>query len=670
MTDPTDPRDPLFADMAAQMRPDETVVRALDAQLVAEQSTVVTLQPGTHPAGPRSRWSRPTVWIAAAAALVLAVGIGGGVLLSRDGGSPVVGPSGSVPADYHAVYVAVAQAAGVGPTPAPVPTRPGGADPTFNAPPPDASWDDRPVPDDVDMAEEAEPSAKEPSADGAPAQRSPSSDDDHTSTNVQVANIDEADIVKTDGKRLYVVTGTHVSVVELAGPKTRKLAQVDVATADRWLSVVDLLLDDTTLVVIGETPSGASTKRSGSDRSVDTVVQLYDITKPSAPSLRSTVRQSGEYRTARLWQGKVYLVSDFTVYGYEIDEDDPTTFVPLVSDRKGTKLVAPSDVTLMPDPADARYAVATALDVRTGAHTGQQAVLGGADTVYMSAQNLYMGGTSTSRSGGSTTLVRLALADGQMSVAAYGEVPGKLLNQFALDEHGDDLRVVTTARDHRGTTSNLYVLSADLRLVGSVSDMAPGEQVKSVRFAGDVGYVVTFRQTDPLFAINLSDPAHPQVMSELKIPGFSAYLHPWDDGHLVGLGMAGTNAGLSGGFKLSLFDVSNPYDVTQTHELAVPGDHCPAMDDHHAVFVDTKNDLIGFSVQAPDGLHYLVYQVNPAYGFTVQHDLLLMPRGWESGPVRAVRAGDYLYVSWGASASGTVGAFELTTGTMVAQTAI
>ncbi|MCL2424049.1 MAG: beta-propeller domain-containing protein, partial [Micrococcales bacterium] len=416
---------------------------------------------------------------------------------------------------------------------------------------------------------------------------------------------------------------------------------------------------------------------TGGPDTPETTVALYDVTRPAAPTLRTTTRQSGSYRTARLWQDRVYLVTDFWVYSNQIDEDDPTTFVPSVSGREGTRPLPPDDVTLLPAPTGARYAVATATDVRTGARTGQQAVLGGADTVYMSGANLYMGGMSwpAQVDGGpppvaTTTLVRVALDGGQMTVAAYGDVPGGLLNQFSLDEYDGRLRVVTTARDMRGTTSNLFVLGSDLRLVGSVSDLAPGEQVKSVRFAKTVGYVVTFRQTDPLFAVDLSDPAHPKVMSELKIPGFSAYLHPWDPDHLVGLGMAGTDRGLSGGFQLAMFDVSDPYAVTQTHVLAVPGDYCPALDDHHAVLVDPSRSLIGFSVHTADGLHYLLVQVSPADGFVVQHDLLLMPQGWATGPVRAVRAGDYLYVSWGTTTSGTVGAFELTTGTTVAQVAV
>ncbi len=656
MTDPT--RDPIFRDMAEQMAPGPDLRRRLDAKLAAEP---VRPQARTGPpTGPsRARRSRSGTWLAAAAAVVLVAGISGGVVVALRDDAPRAATT--APADYHALYEAVSQAltgSGTGL-----------------------------MTEDLAAAPEAADAGQPQQGRGS----APTSDD-HTTTNVQVAGIDEADVVKTDGDVLYAAADRHVTVVDLAGPDTRALAQIDLGTTNQ---VVDLLLQRergrNTLVVIAEEGSGAAVVPYRDDSTVgpaapQKVVQLYDVTDPDSPTLRSTSHQSGSYRTARLWQGTVYLVSDYWLWSQQVVPTDPATFVPQVGGPDGTELVVPGDVTVLPSPS-ARYAVATAVDVGSGERTGQQAVLGGADTVYMSAANLYLGGVSypqvmpeprltddaaapTEAWTPTTSLVRLSLTDGPLTVAAQGSLPGTLLDQFALDEYDGRLRVVTTSQDAGWTDSaNLYVLGPDLRQVGSVTDLAHDEQVKSARFAGTVGYVVTFRQTDPLFAIDLSDPAHPQVMSELKIPGFSAYLHPWGTDRLVGLGYAGTDTGLTGGLKLSLFDIGDPYAVTEAQSLSVPGDYSEALEDHRAVFVDTDRNLIGLPVGTwgsdGDVLRYLVYEVDAARGFTLQHDLVVKPVGnqtWQTA-VRATRSGEYLYVSW----NGGLDVYQMATGALVAQ---
>ena len=685
MTEPTS-RDPLFQDMAEQMRPDADLRRRLDERLAAEpagqqastrtrrkQSAAGPLggagERADYPGPARSRWSRPSTWLAAAAAVVVAVGIGGGTVVALRGHSTphvaVSTPASTppTPADYATLYEAVTQTMATRTTP---------------------TVEDYSLPD-------TQQGVPTPATIPAPATG------DYTTTNVQVAGIDEADVVKTDGSTLYAAADQHVTVVGLDGPGTHTLARIDTGQTG-W--VVDLLLDDGTLVVIVQeypavdvTPypaypdDGIPVPAPGRAASAppQTVVQLYDVTDPSAPTLRATARQSGSYRTARLWQGTVYLVSDYSLGSQQPDPDDPSTFVPLVGGADGTEPLAPGDVTVLPCPDAPRYGVVTAVDVRTGARTGQQAVLGGADTVYMSAANLYLGGTSyptvavpdvppgtpdplvdpvpARPSAPTTSLARLSLADGGLTVAAQGSVPGTLVDQFALDEYDGRLRVVTTSRDGWTDVAGLYVLGPDLRQVGAVSDLAHDEQVKSVRFAGTVGYVVTYRQTDPLFAVDLSDPAQPTVMSALKIPGFSTYLHPWGTDRLVGLGYGGTGAGLTGGLKLSLFDVGDPYAVTETRSVAVPGDWSEALDDHRAVLVDADRGLLGFPVSTSSTLHYVVYQVDATAGFTLVHDLVAPGGSMVSfSDVRAVRAGDHLYVSWNSG----LDVYQLATGTLVA----
>jgi len=192
-------------------------------------------------------------------------------------------------------------------------------------------------------------------------------------------------------------------------------------------------------------------------------------------------------------------------------------------------------------------------------------------------------------------------------------VDGSLLNQFALDEYEGWLRIAATVSDNsyrviedkdfgivdyqynRAPVSNaVYVLSPDLEVIGSLTGLAETENIYSVRFIGDIGYMVTFRQTDPLFAIDFSDPTAPRVLSALKIPGFSTYMHPWDDGLLFGLGQDNRPVSWSRVIKLSMFDVTDPTAVFEVDTLFTSIQYSESLHNHKAILVDPGRNLIGF----------------------------------------------------------------------------
>jgi uncharacterized secreted protein with C-terminal beta-propeller domain len=277
-------------------------------------------------------------------------------------------------------------------------------------------------------------------------------------------------------------------------------------------------------------------------------------------------------------------------------------------------------------------------------------------------------------SGVTTRIVRIDLADQDLSLAAQGTVPGALINQFALDEHDGHLRVVTTvdgmdqalgAWTQRVT---LRVLDAALQQVGAV-ELVRDESVRAVRFAATVGYVVTFKQVDPLFAVDLSRPEAPTVMSALKIPGFSSYLHPWGDGRLAGLGVNADENGWQDGLKLSMFNTADPYNVTETHALKVAADESIALNDHRAVWADLERGLIGFPAYQWSGgeqpSRYLVYSVDDAGQFSLRADLPLsyVTGYWGTPATRGVQIGDHLYVCSAAA----VTVFSLATFDQVAE---
>ncbi|WP_437937638.1 beta-propeller domain-containing protein [Sorangium sp. So ce341] len=247
-------------------------------------------------------------------------------------------------------------------------------------------------------------------------------------------------------------------------------------------------------------------------------------------------------------------------------------------------------------------------------------IIGATDTVYSSHDALYVAArgwqapTAPSAVNASTDVTHLHKFDlvadpSQPRYVASGSVPGHILNQFSLDEHNGKLRVSTTAMvpgTERWTTRNsVFVLEAqgaELSRIGAITDLAPGEQIRSTRFMGDRGYVVTFLRVDPLFVLDLSDPASPSVAGELKIPGFSEYMHPLDDGHLLAIGRDGDENGVVTGLALQIFDVTDPSAPTLLHKESLEGDYTSseAEYNHKAFTYYGERDVLAFPVVSYD----------------------------------------------------------------------
>ncbi|MDD5039617.1 MAG: beta-propeller domain-containing protein [Patescibacteria group bacterium] len=210
-----------------------------------------------------------------------------------------------------------------------------------------------------------------------------------------------------------------------------------------------------------------------------------------------------------------------------------------------------------------------------------------------------------------TVIHKIALKDGELEYKGSGEVTGHVLNQFSMDESGDYFRIATTkgrswlssmvmAEDvatvgsDSDSYSNVYVLDKNLKVVGSVEELAKGEQIYSARFMQNRVYLVTFRQTDPLFAIDLQDPKNPKLLGELKVPGFSSYLHPYSDTLLIGLGKQATESGQVQGLKLSLYDVADVANMKEvdTYEMGDAGSDSIALNDHKAFLFDKEKNLL------------------------------------------------------------------------------
>lgn len=480
-------------------------------------------------------------------------------------------------------------------------------------------------------------------------------------TNTQVDGIDEGDIVKSDGHTIFAVSGNDVVLVSAEGAETTEVARIDTTAEETGPSagtaqgpVIDLMLHGHQLVVLvteytprlSELPPSQSMPYVPYDAST-TKALLYDVTHPSSPRFVTSLGQSGAYTASRLAGDLLYLVTRYDVADRDaVDPEDPTTFVPSITDTQGVTPVAADDLTLPADPTGPAFQVISSIDLSTGQRLDTAALMGRADITYMSPDNLFLASTTYQTAATSdftldqdtglrditqtTDLTQVELADGALTVTASASIPGIPLNQFALDHFDGHLRVAvtmdgTTDSGSWATYPTLFVLDDALNIVASLPQLAVNEQIHSVRFQGPQAYVVTYRQVDPLFTLDLSTPTQPEVMSALKIPGFSTYLHPWAEGRLLGLGMDTSEDGQVHGMKLSMFDTSDPYDVTEATTIKVPFHHAEALHNHKAVFVDPERGLIGFVVETYDtgkaNADYLLYHYDDETGFTLLGEL-------------------------------------------------
>ena len=512
----------------------------------------------------------------------------------------------------------------------------------------------------------------------AAAADSAKSESEYSGTNVQTEGVDEGDVVKTDGKYLYILRDGNLILASAAGKDTKVLSTTEIGefkdNGDSWMNrePSELYIDGNTVAVLSNCYESGVNSRGYWDYRQYTTVDLYDVSDPAHPKKTVGLGQDGYVMGSRLKDGTLYLVTNYDVIEY--DEKDPGTYVPsLYRDGKADVLPARC-VWICPEVSSTRYVVVSSYDLKAGEVTDTQTVLGGGDTLYMSHDNIYVANSYYKETVGAprtegvytvteyrdemvTDLIRFDLSDG-LSVAAGGRVPGNLESQFSMDEYQGHLRLATTSEhygytlyvdekmgftnykwdDDEDQTNGLYILNGDLAVVGSVTNLAPGEQIYSVRFDGDTAYFCTFRNMDPLFAVDVSDPAAPKVLSALKISGFSEYLHPWDGGLLFGAGYeADETNGRRETLKLVMFDTSDKADVTAKTVEVTDLDYSEALYNHHAFLISREKNLIAFPA---DDL-YVIYGYDKTKGFYPQAKLELDGWSWDT---RGLYVDDMLYV--------------------------
>ncbi len=418
---------------------------------------------------------------------------------------------------------------------------------------------------------------------------------DYSTTNIQVEGVDEADIIKNDGKYIYAVSGSKIVIIDAYPAESAKIMSETEAGDAR-----EIFISGNRLVVFGsyydnEPRIMESAKPLYYSYPQKTFIKVYDISDRANPVMKRNITLDGNYYDSRMIGDYVYAVINNPAY---YREEMP---VPLFSPKQaGFPDIYYFD---MPDYSYT-YTNIVSLNINSDRFSNKAFLLGSASSMYVSLDNIYITYTKWEEQNEKTAIHRISISNGQIKYEASGEVSGHVLNQFSMDEYNGYFRIATTTGQvsrtgESSSTNNIYVMSGNLSAAGKLEGLAPGESIYSARFMGNRAYLVTFKKIDPLFVIDLTEPANPKVLGKLKIPGYSDYLHPYDENHIIGIGKEAVEAEEGNfawyqGIKLSLFDVTdveNPKEVSKFN-IGDRGTDSEALREHKAFLFSKQKNLL------------------------------------------------------------------------------
>ena len=456
---------------------------------------------------------------------------------------------------------------------------------------------------------------------------SDSSEASYTSTNVQVSGVDEGDIVKNDAKYAYIASADRKSVfiVDAYPPENANiLSEIDVSGR-----ITDLYIRQDLLVIIQQTYyfEGGFQDSSYMQSDKPTVlVKVYDVTDREEPVIFIDASFIGVYSTSRIIDENLYIIAGHQNYGIYENESD---------------LPLPIDCLYYIEDENAYYSLTNFMTLDITDEDSNPAVMGiymnSANNVYVSQDNIYITHMKPYHYSENsdwedyeeiTVIHRVGIQGQSLKYKARGEVAGRVLNRFSMDENNGHFRIATTqgwtwSISEDQSKNMVHVLDMALDETGKLDDIAPGEQIYSARFMGDRCYLVTFRQIDPFFVIDLHDAENPEILGELKIPGYSSYLHPYDENHIIGLGKDGSL------LKISLFNVTDVENPTELDNIQIGDDYSDsiALNDPHAFTFNYEKDLLvipvyqysyDYSIDYSRTYEYSakIFQINPETGIT------------------------------------------------------
>ena len=470
---------------------------------------------------------------------------------------------------------------------------------------------------------------------------------DYSKTNVQVEGVDEADIVKTDGEYIYYLTSSKIVIVNAKDEKNMKIeAEIEYQNEKQAsFSPRELYILKNKLIVVGTKyyRNEAVNKYNYYSQTNYVTAKVYNIKNKNEIKLDREVEVEGNYLSSRMIGGNIYLIANKSLYLYnlrntKIEDVKEENYQVKYKDTAVSNAICPVGYDRMyciPEQEYSSYINIAAFNVNEEKEANVKTYIGAGNEIYCSTNNLYItnniyeykdyGFYSSSKT--SVRINKFKLQDAKVEFVASGEVPGTPINQFAMDEKDGYFRIATTNRTKLGNTNNLYVLNENMEQVGKVEGLARGERIYSVRFMGNRAYMVTFVETDPLFVIDLSKPTEPKVLGELKIPGYSKYLHPYDETHLIGFGEDTVvenygygNIVRTNGMKMALFDVSDPTNPKEMYveKIGEQGTYSELLENHKALLFSKEKNIIAFPISIREDNYKTSFQGAVVYGLTLE----------------------------------------------------
>ena len=534
---------------------------------------------------------------------------------------------------------------------------------------------------------------------------------DYSTTNIQVQGVDEADIVKNDGKYIYKISGNEIFIIEAYPAENAKVlseTKFENSTPSQIFVNKNKLVVFATENYIYPYEGGVTKEAIAPDyyyRNPKSIVNIYDISDRSNPKLVKNHTIDGNYYNSRMIGNYVYLITNQPVYNF----DNPTIPEPVYRCSPGIVQEKCFNIWYFDNPdSNHIFTIISSINVDNPENIESKVFLMGyTQNLYVSQENMYITYTKhlsivdfldriieginpllpknvadtvneikqsklfsnsekmsaigrvlenytktlspeqrlefqkklenktleiqeeIAKELEKTIIHKISIENGKIEYKVQGEAPGNVLNQFSMDEYNKHLRIATTTDNWRTTSKNhVYVLDENLKIAGKVEDLAKGERIYSTRFLGEKGYIVTFRQIDPLFVIDLKDPTNPKILGFLKIPGVSDYLHPYDENHIIGVGRDASDEGRIKGLKLALFDISDPSNPKEVSKYFIGdrGTSSEALNDHKAFLFSRSKNLLVIPIQVSEKDNWNTFQGAYVFNLDLENGFVLKGR--------------------------------------------
>lgn len=505
-------------------------------------------------------------------------------------------------------------------------------------------------------------------------------------TNIQIENVDEGDIVKTDEKYIYYLSGQKLIILNAENAENSKKVS-EINYEDEGFYPVELYVQKNKLVVIGNNENNQikNVKIEESKKTNDlyknynpkTCIIIYDITNREELKEERRVMLEGIYISSmsRMIENNIYFAVTKYVYTNSIEnksleELDENEYKPKYIDTlisTDEKCIEFDNIYNLDKTNESNYLILVGVNIDNSEEADIQTFLGAGTMLYSSEKNMYIATNKTEYDeyykiiGSKVNLIKFELKDGKIMFKARGEVDGQVNNQFSMDENDNMFRIATTTGEiwtNQNVSNNLYVLNEKLEQVGKLEGFADEERIYSVRYIGNKAYVVTFKKTDPFWIIDISDSKNPKILGEVQLPGYSVYLHPYDETHIIGFGYETEEKGnsvVNNGLKLVMFDVTECTNPKVLFKIAV-GDskytYSELLYDHKsAVFSKEKNVMV-FPINSSAGMktnsRAVVYEIDFKNGFSLKGEIVSITNKHEEVIRRIVFVnGNYYTLAYG-----------------------